>query len=151
MALAAPLAGSTRRPHVVLGDGEINAGAIWEGKLVAAKYGLDNLVGILDYNGVQQTGSTTEVMPSEPIVDKWRSFGWHTIEIHGHNMARVLDALDAADEIHARPTAIIARTTKGKGVSFVEYDLYWHGSAPTDEQYQAALAELQKEVARWQC
>jgi transketolase len=150
MALAARLDGSQRRVYAVLGDGEINAGVIWEGMLVAAKYELDNLVAILDYNGIQQTGSTAEVMPTEPIADKWRSFGWHTIEIHGHNMAQVLDALDVADEVHARPTAIIARTTKGKGVSFMEYDPYWHGSPPTDEQYQAALAELEEEVARWQ-
>jgi transketolase len=144
------LDGSKRRVYVVLGDGEINAGVIWEGVLVANKYGLGNLNVILDYNGIQQTGSTAEVMPTEPIVDKWRAFGWHTIEIHGHSMAQVLDALDEADEIHARPTAIIARTTKGKGVSFMEYDPYWHGSPPTDEQYQAALAELEEEVARWQ-
>jgi transketolase len=149
MALAARLNSSKRRVYVVLGDGEINAGVIWEGALVAAKYGLDNLNVILDCNGIQQTGSTAEVMPTEPIADKWRAFGWHTIEIHGHNMAQVLDALDAADEVHARPIAIIARTTKGKGVSFMEYDPYWHGSAPTTVQYQAALAELEKEVARW--
>ena len=150
MALAARMDGSKRRTYVVLGDGEINAGTIWEGVLVAAKYQLGNLVAILDYNGIQQTGSTAQVMPTEPIADKWRSFGWHTIEMHGHNMAHVLDALDEADEVHARPVVIIARTTKGKGVSFFEYNHYWHGSAPTAEQYTAARAELEEEVARWQ-
>jgi transketolase len=140
----------TYRVYIVLGDGEINAGVIWEGALVAAKYQIDNLVAILDYNGVQQTGPTSKVLPTEPIVDKWRSFGWHVIEIHGHNMAQVLDALDEADEIHAKPVIIIARTTKGKGVSFMEYDHHWHGKPPTREQFEAALAELQEGVARWQ-
>jgi len=154
MALAArmdaPKKGCSKyRVYVVLGDGEINAGVVWEGALVAAKYQLDNLVAILDYNGVQQTGATAEVMPTEPIVDKWRSFGWYVIEIHGHNMAQVLDALDEADEIHARPVLIVARTTKGKGVSFMEYDHYWHGKPPSDEQFAAALAELEEGVARW--
>jgi len=156
MALAAKMAAPKRgkghpryRVYVVLGDGEINAGVIWEGALFAAKYQLDNLVAILDYNGVQQTGSTAQVMPTEPIADKWRSFGWHVVEIHGHNMAQVLDALDEADEIHALPVMIIARTTKGKGVSFMEYDNDWHGKPPTDEQFKAALAELEEEVARW--
>jgi transketolase len=150
MALAAKMQDSNRRTYVILGDGELNAGVIWEGALVAARYQLDNLVAIVDYNGIQQTGSTAAVMPTEPIVDKWRSFGWHVIEIHGHNVAQVLDALDQADEVHARPTVIVARTTKGKGVSFMEYDPYWHGSAPTEAQYQAALSELREEVARWQ-
>jgi transketolase len=148
MGLAAKLDGSKRRVYVVLGDGEINAGVIWEGALVAAKYRLDNLVAILDYNGVQQTGPTAEVMPMEPIADKWRSFGWHVIEIHGHNMRQVLDALDEADEIHAQPAIIVARTTKGKGVSFMEYDHHWHGNPPTAEQFEAALAELEQGVAR---
>lgn len=157
MALAAKLAapkideGHPRyRVYVVLGDGEINAGVVWEGALVAAKYRLDNLVAVLDYNGVQQTGPTATVLPTEPIADKWRSFGWHVIEIHGHNMGQVLDALDRADEVHGKPTIIVARTTKAKGVSFMEYDHHWHGSSPTEEQYQAALAELAEEVAEWQ-
>jgi transketolase len=157
MALAAKMDAAKRglknpayRVIVVLGDGEINAGVVWEGALVAAKYQIDNLVAIVDYNGVQQTGTTAAVMPTEPIADKWRSFGWHTMEIHGHNMRQVLDALDEADEIHGRPVAIIARTTKGKGVSFMEYDNVWHGKPPTTEQFEAALAELEAEVARWQ-
>jgi transketolase len=150
MALAAKMESSKRRVYVVLGDGEINAGVIWEGALVAAKYQLDNLKVILDYNGVQQTGPTSKVLPTEPISDKWRSFGWYVIEIHGHHMAQVLDVLDEADEIHAKPVIIIARTTKGKGVSFMEYDHQWHGKPPTTKQFEAALAELQKGVAQWQ-
>lgn len=153
MALAAKLGspkgeeGDPRyRVYVVLGDGEINAGVIWEGVLVAAKYRLDNLVAILDCNGVQQTGPTATVMPTEPIADKWRSFGWHAIEIHGHNMREVLDALDKTDEVHGKPTVIVARTTKGKGVSFMENDHYWHGNPPTEAQFQAALAELEGDM-----
>lgn len=146
MALAARMEGSKRRVYVCLGDGEINAGVIWEGALVAAKYRLDNLVAILDYNGVQQTGAGADVLPTEPIADKWRAFGWHVIEIHGHNMGQVLEALDLADEVHALPTVIIARTTKGKGVSFMENDPYWHGSPPNPAQFAAALAELEARV-----
>ena len=123
---------------------------IWEGALVAAKYQLDGLKVILDCNGVQQTGTTAKVLSTEPIADKWRAFGWHVIEIHGHNMAQILDAFDHADEIHSKPIIIIAHTTKGKGVSFMENDPYWHGSPPNEKQFQAALAELQEAVTLWQ-
>lgn len=150
MSLGARLDGSRRKTYVILGDGEINAGVIWEGAMVAAKFGLDNLKVILDYNGVQQTGSTAKVMPTEPIADKWASFNWHVMEIHGHNMAEVLDALDRADEVHGRPVVIIARTTKGKGVSFMENDPQWHGGIPSDDQFRAALAELQKGADLWE-
>src|ERR1035438_8423857 len=110
MALAARLEGSRRNIYVVLGDGELNSGVIWEGLMLAAKFELDNLKVIVDYNGVQQTGTTRHVMDPEPIADKWKAFNWHVIEIHGHNMAVILDALDYADEIHGRPVVIIART-----------------------------------------
>jgi len=149
MALAARMAGSRRKIYVILGDGELNSGVIWEGLLVAAKFGLSNLKVIVDYNGVQQTGTTTAVMPTEPIARKWASFNWHVMEIHGHNMAEVLDALDRADEIHGRPVVVIARTTKGKGVSFMEYSPYWHGGIPTPDEFQAALAELEQGASRW--
>lgn len=141
---------SLGRTYVVLGDGEINAGVIWEGALAAAKFRLGNLTAILDYNGIQQTGASADVMSTEPIADKWQAFGWHVQEIDGHNMARVLDALDRADEVHARPSMIIARTTKGKGVSFMEYDNRWHGMSPNQQQYEQALAELEKELQQWQ-
>jgi transketolase len=141
---------SLSRIYVVLGDGEINAGVIWEGAMTAAKYRLGNLTAILDYNGIQQTGATADVMPTEPIVDKWEAFGWHVQEIDGHNTAEILDALDRADEVHARPSIIIARTTKGKGVSFMEYDHRWHGLSPNAEQYARALAELEEGLKIWQ-
>ncbi|MCL4395534.1 MAG: transketolase [Chloroflexi bacterium] len=150
MALAARMDRSRRRTYAILGDGEINAGVVWEGALVAAKYQLDNLTVILDYNGVQQTGTTAQVLSTEPITAKWAAFGWHVIEIHGHNMAQMLDALDQADEVHAKPVIIIARTTKGKGVSFMENNPYWHGNPPTEPQFQAALAELREGAAKWQ-
>jgi transketolase len=150
MALAARLAGSRRKVYVVLGDGELNSGVIWEGMLLGAKFGLDNLTVIVDYNGVQQTGTTHYVMPTEPITDKWASFNWHVMEIHGHNMSAILEALDCADEIHGRPAVIIARTTKGKGVSFMENAPQWHGGVPNQEQFDKALAELQEGAAQWQ-
>ncbi len=146
---SAPSARATAaRVYVVLGDGEINAGVIWEGAMAAAKYRLGNLTAILDYNGVQQTGATADVMPTEPIADRWRAFGWHVQEIHGHNVAEILEALDRADEVHAQPSVVIARTTKGKGVSFMEYDHRWHGMPPTREQYEQALAELEEGLGK---
>lgn len=150
MALGARLARSRRKVYVILGDGELNSGVIWEGLMVAAKFGLDNLKVIVDYNGVQQTGTTAHVLSTEPICEKWKSFNWHVIEIHGHNMAEVLDALDRADEVHARPVVVIARTTKGKGVSFMENLPQWHGGIPSATEFEAALAELNLGAAAWQ-
>ena len=116
--------------------------------MTAAKYRLGNLTAILDYNGIQQTGATADVMPTEPIAEKWASFGWHVQEVHGHNVREVLDALDRADEVHARPSVIIARTTKGRGVSYMEYDHRWHGGlVPNTEQREQALAELNASLA----
>lgn len=141
---------SISKVYVLLGDGEINAGVIWEGALAAAKYRLGNMTAILDYNGIQQTGATADVMPMENIAEKWAAFGWHVQEIHGHNVGEILDALDRADEVHAQPSIIIARTTKGKGVSFMEYDHRWHGMPPNNEQFQVALAELEEGLKQWQ-
>lgn len=136
--------------YVILGDGELGAGVVWEGALSASRYRLGNLTVILDYNGIQQTGATMDTLPTEPIADKWKAFGWHVREIHGHNMSEVLDALDYCDEVHGQPTIIIARTVKGKGVSFMEYDHRWHGKSPSDKEFEAAIAELEKEAAQWQ-
>ena len=150
MALGARMDKSRRRTYVVLGDGEIDSGVIWEGALVASKFALDNLTVILDCNGVQQTGPTSSVMPTEPIVEKWTSFNWHVMETHGHNMASLLESLDTAAEIHGRPVIVVARTTKGKGVSFMENKAYWHGGIPNQDQFQAALAELQQGAKQWE-
>lgn len=141
---------SLARVYVVLGDGELNAGVVWEGAMAAAKYRLGNLTAIIDYNGVQQTGATPDVLPTEPISDKWRAFGWHVVEVHGHNVSEILNALDRCDEVHAQPSMIIARTVKGKGVSFMEYDHRWHSASPSDEVYEQAVSELKEEINKWQ-
>ena len=141
---------SPTRVFVICGDGELNSGVIWEGVMAAAKFRLGNLTVILDYNGIQQTGATADVMPTEPIAAKWEAFGWHTQEIHGHNVREVLEALDRAAEVHAKPSVIIARTTKGRGVKLFEYDNRWHGMAPNKDQYEAAKRELEEGLKAWQ-
>lgn len=146
LALGARLDGAAYRTYILLGDGEIQAGIIWEAAMTAAKYGLDNLTAILDYNDVQLDGPVHEIMPLEPVKAKWESFGWHTIEIDGHNMRQILEALDEATHVHTQPTIIVAHTVKGKGVSFMENKSTWHGRAPTEEEYKIAMAELRREV-----
>jgi transketolase len=118
--------------------------------MAASKFRLGNLTAILDYNGIQQTGATADVMPTEPIAEKWKAFNWHVQEVDGHNVGEILDALDRANEVHARPSIIIARTTKGKGVNLFEYDHRWHGAPPNTKQYQQALSELQEGLVTWQ-
>jgi len=142
LCLAARLKGLSCRTYVLLGDGECQAGILWEGAMVAGKYRLSNLTAILDYNDVQLDGPVHEIMPLEPMVEKWRSFNFEVIEINGHNMREVLDSLDMALEIHDRPQVIIAHTTKGKGVSFMENKAFWHGRAPSGEEFEKARAEL---------
>ena len=146
LALAAKLKGEPHRIYVYLGDGEIQAGVIWEGAMAAAKYKLQNLTAILDYNDVQLDGFVHDIMPLEPLVEKWRSFGWHTLELDGHNMRQILEALDEVENIHDRPTVLIAHTTKSKGVSFMENRSEWHGKPPNREQYERAMAELGGEI-----
>jgi transketolase len=142
LALGARLDGSAQRVYVLLGDGECQAGIIWEGALAAAKFHLANLTAILDYNDVQLDGPVHEIMPLEPLAAKWRAFNWNVIEINGHNVRQVLEALDLAAETHSGPSVIIAHTTKGKGVSFMENRSQWHGAAPTAAQLEQALNEL---------
>jgi transketolase len=144
LALAARLRNAPYRTYVVLGDGECQAGVVWEGAMAAAKFGLASLTAILDYNDVQLDGPVHEIMPLEPLADKWRSFNWNVLEINGHDMHQVLEALDLAIETHSCPTIIIAHTTKGKGVSFMENLAKWHGAAPNETQYQQALDELDR-------
>jgi len=145
LALAARLNGLNYHVYTLLGDGECQAGVVWEGAMTAAKYRLANLTAIVDYNNVQLDGPVHEIMPLESLTDKWRAFNWEVLEINGHNMRQVLEALNAVTEIHDRPTVIIAHTTKGKGVSFMENDSRWHGVAPDDKQYAQALAELRED------
>jgi transketolase len=142
LALAARLDGASYRTYVMVGDGEMQAGVAWEGVMAAAKFKLDNLTAIMDYNDVQLDGFVHDIMPLEPVLEKWRSFGWHVLELDGHNMRQILEALDEVKNIHGKPTVLVAHTTKGKGVSFMENRNTWHGRAPTPEQYEQAMAEL---------
>jgi transketolase len=142
LALAARRLGLNYRTYVLLGDGEIQGGIVWEGAMAAAKFRVSGLTAILDYNDVQLDGAVHDIMPLEPLIDKWRAFNWAVLEINGHNLRQVLEALDTASEIHGRPTIIVAHTTKGKGVSFMEGRSYWHGVAPNAAQLAQAEIEL---------
>lgn len=141
-ALAGKLDGIPYHVFVMTGDGENDEGQVWEAALSAAKYRLDNLTCIVDHNGYQQTGSIPEVMPLAPLAEKWRSFGWHTLEVDGNDVAAVMPALAAARDFRGSPTAIVAYTRKGKGVSFVEASFAYHGKALTPEEADRALEEL---------
>ena len=143
MALAGKLDQKDYRVYALLGDGEVEEGQVWEAGMAAAKYHLDNLCGIIDVNGLQIDGKTADVMPSEPLRQKWEAFGWNVIECDGHDYAAISDALDAAAAHQGKPTMILAKTVKGKGVSFMENEAGWHGKAPNAEQYQQAKAELE--------
>jgi len=142
VAMAARMKKKNSRAYVLLGDGEIEAGVVWEAANVAAKYHLNNLTAILDYNDVQLDGSVHDILPLEPLAEKWRAFNWHVIEINGHNIRQVREALDLAEEVHSKPTIIIAHTTKGKGVSYMENSSKWHGAVPNAEQLETAMREL---------
>lgn len=143
IALAARLDSRDYRVYVLLGDGECDEGQVWEAAMAAAHFKLDNIVAIIDRNRQQIDGWTYEVMDTEPLAEKWLSFGWHTIEVNGHDLAQIIAALDEAKQIKGKPTAIIAHTTKGKGVSFMEDNLEFHGRAPTPEEAKGALKELE--------
>jgi transketolase len=143
LALAARQRGLDYRTYTLLGDGECQAGIVWEGANTAAKFGLSNLTALIDYNDVQLDGPVHRIMPLNALAARWRDFGWHVVEINGHSIRQVYDALMLAQEVHDRPTAIIAHTTKGKGVSFMENDSRWHGLAPSDAQLEQALMELE--------
>lgn len=142
LALAARLKKMNYRTYVLLGDGESQGGIVWEGAMAAAKYRLSNLTVLLDYNNVQLDGPVHEVMPLEPLADKWSACGWHVVEVDGHSVRQVAEALGLAAQIHDRPTIIIAHTTKGRGVSFMENQSFWHGNVPNAEQLKQALTEL---------
>ena len=142
MAVAGKLDKKDYRVYTVLGDGEIEEGQVWEAAMAAAKYGLDNLTAIVDVNGLQIDGQTADVMPSEPLDKKFEAFNWNVIKVDGHDVAAIAEALEKAKTLKGKPTAILAKTVKGKGVSFMENDAGWHGKAPNDEQYEKAKAEL---------
>lgn len=129
--------------YVVMGDGELDEGNIWEAAMFAGKYKLTQLVAIVDRNNIQLDGNTEDIMPLEDLRGKWESFGWHVLEIDGHNIDGIIDAVDTAKAITSKPCVIIAHTIPGKGVDFMEYDYKWHGISPNSEQAHEALQKLQ--------
>lgn len=143
MAMANKLDNDPGRIYAVLGDGELQEGLIWEAAMSSSHYGLDNLVAIVDHNGLQIDGRNDDVMKVSPVGAKFSGFGWNVIEIDGHDMDQIKDAFAKARQCKGRPTVIVAETVKGKGVSFMEDQAGWHGKAPNDEQTQQALEELE--------
>lgn len=142
MALAARFDGKDFRTYVVLGDGESQEGQIWEAAMFGAFHKLDNIVCIVDYNGIQLDGFVKDIMDLSPLAEKWRSFGWHTLDIDGHDIGALQRAFDEAAATKGKPTCIIANTVKGKGVSFMENNPKYHGVAPTEDEMQRALQEI---------
>lgn len=142
MAMAGKLLKREFNVYCLLGDGELQEGSIWEAAMTASHHKLDRVCAILDRNGIQQNGPTETIMKEEPLVQKWESFGWETIEVDGHNFKELIPALDNFEKTKDKPTMIIAHTKKGKGVSFMEGEAGWHGKAPDKQQLEEALAEL---------
>lgn len=142
MAIAGKMDNKNYRVYCILGDGEIEEGQVWEAAMASNKYKLDNLCVIVDNNNLQIDGTIEEVMSSYPIDEKFKSFGFQVINIDGHNIQEIIDAFDVAKNVKDKPTCIIAKTIKGKGVSYMENDVKWHGIAPNEEQYQLAMKEL---------
>jgi len=143
IALAGRLDSRDYRVYTLLGDGECNEGQVWEAAMAAAHFRVDNLVAIVDRNGLQLDGWSDEIMNMEPFAEKWQAFGWHTSVIDGHDLAAITDALEHTRSIKGRPSVIIARTVKGKGVSFMENKVGFHGKAPSADEVETALKELE--------
>lgn len=147
MALGAKLAGKDFRVFTVLGDGEIQEGQVWEAAMYASAKGLDNLVAVVDNNGLQIDGKIAEVNSPYPIAEKFKSFGWNVLEISAHSFDGIDAAFNAAAEFKGKPSVIVASSVKGKGVSFMEDQVGWHGTAPNAEQYEQAMSELNAALA----
>ena len=146
MALAGKLDKKDYRVYSLLGDGELEEGQVWEATMSAAHYKLDNLTAFVDHNGLQIDGRVSEVMGSDPVDAKFAAFGWNTISVDGHDFVQIKNAIEEAKKTKGKPTVIICETIKGKGVSFMENEASWHGSAPTKEQCQKALDEIGGDV-----
>ena len=146
MALAGKQSKKDYRVYAILGDGEVAEGQVWEAMMAANKYHLDNLCACVDVNGLQIDGATKDVMPTEPLDKKFEAFGWHVIQIDGHDFAQIEAAYQEAAATKGQPTMILAHTVKGKGVSFMENNAGWHGKAPNDEQFAQAKAELEAAI-----
>jgi transketolase len=142
MAAGAKMDNRSYRVYCIVGDGEMAEGQIWEAAMAATFYKLDNLTAILDKNGLQATGAVSERFNTNPIAEKWSAFGWYVMEIDGHDIRAIIDALDRADTVKDQPVIIIAKTIKGKGISFAENNAAYHNGAMTKEQYEIALGEL---------
>lgn len=144
MALSAKLQQKDYHVFVVIGDGESQEGSIWEASMAAPRFKLDNLTAILDYNHLQNDDSVDDIMPIHPVIDKWQAFGWNVIDIDGHEMAQVVQALEEAKSHQGAPSIIVANTVKGKGVSYMENVCEWHGKAPCQDEADQALEELRR-------
>ncbi len=142
MALSAKISSKTNKVYAILGDGEIEEGQVWEAAMFAAHYKLDNLIAIVDNNGLQIDGAIEDVCSPYPIVDKFKAFGWHVIEMDAHDFDSIEKAFNEAETVVNQPVAIIQKSVKGKGVSFMENNVSWHGAAPNAEQYEIAMKEL---------
>ena len=146
MALSGKISGDTYKVYAILGDGEIQEGQVWESAMFAAHYQLDNLIYVVDNNNLQIDGPITEVMNPHPIDEKFAAFGWHVIKINGHDFDEIEKAFNEAETIANQPTVIIQKSVKGKGVSYMENNVAWHGAAPNKEQYDIAMSELQAKL-----
>ena len=142
IALAGRLDARDYRVYVLMGDGECDEGQVWEAAMASAHFKLDNLVAIVDHNELQIDGWNRDVMNLEPLAEKWKAFGWHAIEVNGHELSQLMAAFDEAKQVKGKPTVIIAHTIKGKGVSFMENNVDFHGKAPTLAEMEKALEEL---------
>jgi transketolase len=143
MALAARLDGASWRTYCLLGDGECEEGQVWEAAMSTPKFEIDSLCAIVDNNGIQQTSSVADILPTlNPLPDKWRAFQWHVIECDGHNLRELLNAFDEAERTKGKPTVVIAHTVKGKGVSFMENSTHWHGKTPNPDEARKAIEEI---------
>jgi len=146
MALAAKLDEADYKVYTLLGDGEVQEGQVWEAAMAAAHYQVDNLIATIDFNGLQIDGPNEQVMSIQPLADKWKAFGWRVLTLDGHDMAQILQAYEEAQKNTGQPIVLIARTIKGKGISFMENRFEWHAGAPSKEQYEKAMAELESVV-----
>lgn len=142
MAISAKISNKDYRVYAVLGDGELQEGMVWEAAMLSAHHKLDNLVAVVDNNGLQIDGKITEVCSPEPITDKFAAFGWNVLTIDGHNFDEISDAFEKAKKFKGKPTVIIQQSVKGKGVSYMEDNVNWHGAAPNKDQYDVAMGEL---------
>ncbi|HUJ18935.1 MAG TPA: transketolase [Nitrospirota bacterium] len=148
LALSHKLDKTSNRVYALLGDGELQEGQVWEAAMTAAHYKLDNLCALVDNNGLQIDGPVEKVMGVEPIADKWRAFGWEVIDIDGHDMAKIVGALDTAETVKGRPTMIVCRTVKGKGSRVFEGKVEFHGTTPSKEELEIAMKELEQAVCK---